>query len=115
VASWTAHVSMASNGLEERDLRELSSEALQSRIRIAGACGATFSPHLARVHPAKLISGLAATVEGLGVEIYESTPVSEIRPHEALTPVGTVRARWVIRATEGYTGSSACRVTGACR
>jgi glycine/D-amino acid oxidase-like deaminating enzyme len=93
------------HGLEERDLRELSSKALQSRIRIAGACGATFSPHLARVHPAKLLSGLAATVEGLGVEIYESTPVSEIRPHEALTPMGTVRARWVIRATEGYTAN----------
>jgi glycine/D-amino acid oxidase-like deaminating enzyme len=27
-----------------------------------------------------------------------------VRPHEALTPAGRVRARWVVRATEGYTG-----------
>ncbi len=29
----------------------------------------------------------------------------EIRAREALTPAGAVRARWVVRATEGYTGS----------
>jgi glycine/D-amino acid oxidase-like deaminating enzyme len=37
------------------------------------------------------------------VTIYERTPVDEIRPHESLTPAGRVRARWVVRATEGYT------------
>ena len=91
------------HGLQEEDLRELSADELRSHIHVAGACGATFSPHLARVHPAKLLSGLAATVAGLGVDIYERTAVSEIRPHEALTSRGTVRAHWVIRATEGYT------------
>jgi len=91
------------HGLDERDLRELSTDELEQRVRIAGARGATFSPHVARVHPAKLLSGLAATVERLGVRIYERTPVSAIRPHEALTPAGSVRARWVVRATEGYT------------
>jgi glycine/D-amino acid oxidase-like deaminating enzyme len=91
------------HGLDERDLHELSAECLRSRIRIAGACGGAFSRHLARMHPAKLLTGLAATVEDLGVEIYERTPVTEIHPHVALTPMGDVRARWVIRATEGYT------------
>ncbi len=91
------------HGLDERDLRELTPDELEQRVHIAGAGGATFSPHVARVHPAKLLSGLAATVERLGVRIYESTPVSEIRAHEAITPAGSVRARWVVRATEGYT------------
>jgi glycine/D-amino acid oxidase-like deaminating enzyme len=91
------------HGLDEHDLRELSPGELHERVRIAGARGATFSPHVSRVHPAKLLTGLAATVEGLGVRIYERTPVSAIRPHEALTSAGTVRARWVVRATEGYT------------
>jgi glycine/D-amino acid oxidase-like deaminating enzyme len=91
------------HGLDVNDLRELTGAELEQRVRIAGARGATFSPHVARVHPAKLLSGLAATVERLGVRIYERTAVSAIRAHEALTPAGAVRARWVVRATEGYT------------
>ena len=91
------------HGLGEDDLRELTPSGLDERVHVAGAHGATFSPHVARVHPAKLIAGLASTVERLGVSIYERTPVNEIRAHEALTAAGRVRARWVVRATEGYT------------
>ena len=91
------------HGLGEEDLRELSRGELEDRLRVAGARGATFSPHVASVHPAKLLAGLAAQVERLGVTIHEGTPVSEIRPREAITPAGAVRARWVVRATEGYT------------
>jgi glycine/D-amino acid oxidase-like deaminating enzyme len=90
-------------GLGEQDLREISAAELAGRVRVGGARGAIFSPHVARIQPAKLLRGLAATVEGLGVSIYEGTPVQEIAPHRALTPVGTVSARWVVRATEGYT------------
>jgi glycine/D-amino acid oxidase-like deaminating enzyme len=91
------------HGLGERDLCELTREQLEQRLRIAGALGASFSPHVARAHPAKLLAGLARAVEGLGVSIYETTPVSAIRPHTAVTPAGAVTARWVVRATEGYT------------
>jgi len=90
-------------GLDEQDLRELDARELERRLVVAGARCGTFSPHVARVHPAKLLVGLAAVVEGLGVAIYESTPVIEIRPREAITAAGTVSARWVVRATEGYT------------
>ncbi len=90
-------------GVEEHSLRSLDAEQLSERIRVAGALGATYSPHVARVHPAKLLVGLARAVESLGVRIYERTPVSEIRPHAAITAAGTVKARWVVRATEGYT------------
>ena len=92
-------------GLGEQDLGELSRPQLDRRLCIAGARGATFSPHVACMHPAKLLVGLAATVERLGVRIHEGTPVSEIRSREAITPAGPVRARWVVRATEGYTSS----------
>jgi glycine/D-amino acid oxidase-like deaminating enzyme len=95
--------SSRAHGLGTEDLRELTATELRARLRVGGALGATFSPHVARVHPAKLIAGLAATVERLGVEIYEATAVSAIRPREAVTPAGSVRARWVVRATEGYT------------
>jgi glycine/D-amino acid oxidase-like deaminating enzyme len=91
------------HGLGENDLHELSVAELSQRVRVAGARSAAFTPHVARVHPAKLVRGLAAAVERLGVPIYERTPVLEIRPHTALTPAGAIRARWVVRATEGYT------------
>jgi glycine/D-amino acid oxidase-like deaminating enzyme len=91
------------SGLSSHDLRELDLRELDDRVRVANARRATFSPHVARVHPAKLVHGLATVVERLGVEIYEATCVSEIRPHAAVSPAGTVRARWVVRATEGYT------------
>jgi glycine/D-amino acid oxidase-like deaminating enzyme len=92
-------------GVGDQDLRELQGDELDQRVRIAGAQLAIFSPHAARVQPAKLVAGLAAAVERLGVTIYEQTPVREILPGQARTAVGDVRARWVVRATEGYTPS----------
>jgi glycine/D-amino acid oxidase-like deaminating enzyme len=93
----------AALGLSEHDLRALDARQLAGRVRVAGARAAVFTPHGARVQPAKLLTGLAAAVARLGVEIHEHTPVGEIRPHLAQTPAGPVRARWVLRATEGYT------------
>jgi glycine/D-amino acid oxidase-like deaminating enzyme len=101
-----AHTSqMRTFGVDEDDLRELSRDQLRQRVRVAGAQLAMFSPHAARVHPAKLVAGLAAAVERLGVTIYEDTPVRELRASEARTDAGGVRARWIVRATEGYTAS----------
>ena len=92
-------------GLDEQDLRELSGRRARARVRVAGAPGATFSPHVARVHPAKLLPAWPERSSGSASRSTSDTPVSEIRPHDALTPAGRVRARWVVRATEGYTAS----------
>ena len=101
-----AHLAeMRALGLGEQDMRELDRDELARRVRVAGAQLALFSPHGARVQPAKLVAGLAAAVERLGVTIYERTPVLEIRAHEARAAGASVRARWVVRATEGYTAS----------
>jgi glycine/D-amino acid oxidase-like deaminating enzyme len=92
-------------GFDERDLRELDREQLAARVHIERAQLAGFSPHVARVQPAKLLGGLAAAVERAGVTIYERTPIHEIRPGEARGEGAAVRARWIVRATEGYTSS----------
>ncbi|MFE5732800.1 NAD(P)/FAD-dependent oxidoreductase [Streptomyces sp. NPDC056528] len=76
-----------------------------ARVRVTGAVGSSWTPHGARLHPVKLVKGLAAAVEALGVTIHESTPVTEIRPKHAVTPYGTVRAPYVLRCTEGFTAS----------
>lgn len=85
------------------DLVELDSGALAARLRVPGARTGHWTPHGARIQPAKLAVGLACVVERLGVEIFEDTVVSEIRPGQAITGRGTVRAEHVIRATEGFT------------
>ncbi|MFE5615130.1 NAD(P)/FAD-dependent oxidoreductase [Streptomyces sp. NPDC056463] len=92
-------------GEKERELYGARETA--DRIRVAGAVGSSWTPHGARLHPVKLVTGLAAAVEALGVTIHESTPVTEIRPKHAITPYGTVRAPYVLRCTEGFTASLA--------
>lgn len=87
------------------DLQVLDADALSERVRIADAKAALWSPHCARIQPAKLVRGLAAAVERLGVPIYENTQVTQIRPQEAVTEHGTVRATYVVRALEGFTAS----------
>jgi glycine/D-amino acid oxidase-like deaminating enzyme len=63
---------------------------------------AVFDPNCARVHPSKLVRGLARVVEANGVAIYEGTEVVSWEPHRVTTTRGTVRADSVIIATEGY-------------
>jgi glycine/D-amino acid oxidase-like deaminating enzyme len=76
-----------------------------ARVRVAGLRGARYTPHCARVQPAKLVRGLAAAVERHGATIHERTTALDIAPRSVRTPTGTVRARWVVRATEGYTAA----------
>ncbi|MGW4470738.1 NAD(P)/FAD-dependent oxidoreductase [Nonomuraea sp. NPDC004354] len=90
-------------GYGEQDLRLLERDERESRLRVAGALDATFSPHCARIQPAKLAVGLARVVEALGVDIFEGTTVTAIKPRQAITTRGVVKAEYVIRATEGFT------------
>ncbi len=92
-------------GQSEADLVELNEAALRDRVRVSGAVAADWTPHAARIHPAKLVSGLAVAVERLGVPIFEGTPVTAMRPHHLETPGGHVRADWIVRATEGFTAT----------
>ncbi len=89
----------------EKDRLLLGARETAERIRVAGVVGGTWTPHGARIHPVKLVQGLARAVEELGVVIHESTPVTEIRPKHAITPYGAVRAPYVLRCTEGFTAA----------
>lgn len=81
----------------------LDRAAAAARVRIDGVLGALWTPHCARLDPARLVAGLARAVRGLGGTIHEGTRVESIEPGRAVTARGTVRARQVIRATEGFT------------
>jgi len=92
---------------EELAWRLLDGGELAERIHVADGLGALFTPHCARVQPAKLVTGLAEAAEAAGAVIHESTRVTEIAPGLAQAETGRVRARFVLRATEGYTADLA--------
>ncbi|MDO0913863.1 FAD-binding oxidoreductase [Streptomyces sp. DT2A-34] len=89
----------------EKDRELFGARETAERVKVADAVGSSWTPHGARVHPVKLVKGLAAAVAALGVTIHELTPVTEIRPKHAVTPYGTVRAPYVLRCTEGFTAA----------
>ena len=81
----------------------LSAQEATARVAVDGVLGARYFAHCARVQPAALARGLADAAERAGAVIHEQTRVTEVRPGVAITPGGTVRARYIVRATEGYT------------
>ncbi|MDQ3483813.1 MAG: FAD-binding oxidoreductase, partial [Actinomycetota bacterium] len=89
-------------GQTEDDLRLLDAVETQQHARAPGALGATYTPHCARVHPGRLVRGLADAVERRGVTIYEQTAATLVEPGRVTTQHGTVRASYVVVATEGY-------------
>lgn len=86
---------------------ELSAGEVAERVRVAGAVSGHLDPDCARVHPAKLVSGVARTVRERGVRIHEDTRVVRIEPGAAVTERGTVRAPVVLRCLEGFTAGLA--------
>ncbi len=98
---------MRSWGFGPDDYRMLDSDEAQSRTGATGVLGATYTPHCAAIHPAKLATGLATLVESAGVTIYEGTPALRIEPGVVRTVHGDVRAPFIVRATEAFTPSLA--------
>ncbi|MGY2188952.1 Gamma-glutamylputrescine oxidoreductase [compost metagenome] len=89
-------------GLNESDYRWLSPEQLAQQIRVAKPYGGIYAPHVATIHPAKLVRGLARTVERMGVRIYENSPVTQWQSGSLRTAKASVRSHWVVPAVEGY-------------
>jgi glycine/D-amino acid oxidase-like deaminating enzyme len=90
-------------GLGPEDISLLDRAEVDARVRVAGARGGVFSPHCARVQPAKLARGLGSAVARRGAAVYERSPVESISPRRVATRGGSVSAPWVVLATEGYT------------
>ena len=90
-------------GFDESDLRLLSAQEAREMGAVSDVLGGVYTPHCAAIHPARLARGLADVLRSRGVTIYEKTPVRRIEPGRVIAAQGTVTARYVIRATEGYT------------
>ena len=99
----------ARNGVGEEDLRWLGANELRDVAWLAGTRGAVYSPHCARIQPARLVRGLADAVERHGAHVFEDTRVNRIVPAtsaqraQVITTQATVTADYVVLATEGFT------------
>ncbi|MGH3273640.1 MAG: NAD(P)/FAD-dependent oxidoreductase, partial [Streptosporangiaceae bacterium] len=90
-------------GFGEADVRLLTAAQAREMAGASQVLGGVYTPHCSAIHPARLVAGLADTVRRAGVQVFERTPVLQIEPRRLTTSAGTVSARYVIRATEGYT------------
>ena len=90
-------------GFGEEHYRWLDAGETSARLKASSVLGAGYTPHCGVVHPARLVRGLASTVERGGTKIYENTRVVEIGNRTVRCETGTVSADVVVRATEGFT------------
>lgn len=90
-------------GFSSADLTLLDESETRQRLNAQSTVGGVYTPHCAAIHPAKLVRSLAARVEALGVRIFEQTFAESIRPGRVITAGGTLRADFIVRATEGFT------------
>lgn len=72
------------------------------RVHAAGARGGVFDPHCARLHPAKLVRGLARALDERGVRIVEGTTVTRVDTGRVETDRGVVTCDRAVIAVEGY-------------
>jgi glycine/D-amino acid oxidase-like deaminating enzyme len=90
-------------GFGEEHHRLLDADEAREVLGATDVLGATYTPHCASIHPARLVRGLARAVERHGVTIHEDTAVTAIEPGVVRTERGDVRARRIVRATEAWT------------
>jgi glycine/D-amino acid oxidase-like deaminating enzyme len=95
--------SARAHGIGEQDLWALAPSELESFARIRGYRLGLYSPHCARIDPARLVRGLADACERAGVVIFERTEALELGPGQVRCREGVVTAAHVLRATESYT------------
>lgn len=89
-------------GHSEEDCYWLNAAQLAEMARFRDGYGGIYHRQVATVNPAKLVTGLAATVERLGVTIYEESSAIDLAQHRVSTREGAIDAAVTICATEGY-------------
>jgi gamma-glutamylputrescine oxidase len=94
--------------------RMLSREEVVTELGTTQYVGGSLNTKAAALHPLNYVRGLARAASAAGIAIHENSPVLRVRQDDGgsivETPRGSVRARQVIYATNGYSD-----LTGATR
>ncbi len=80
---------------------------LGERTYPVGTLASLLDPACARLHPGKLVRGLARVVENMGATIAERTEVLSWVPHRVTTSRGVVTTGSIVVAAEGFGASFA--------
>ncbi|MEH6591286.1 MAG: FAD-binding oxidoreductase [Halioglobus sp.] len=91
-----------STGFDEVDYRWMDPAELKSRLNVRNPQGGIYTPHVARIQPARLVRGLTDALVKKGVKIFEQTRVLEITDGALLTNHGRVKAATRVLAMEGF-------------
>lgn len=106
LAQWNAmrerDAQLRAAGIDPED-ELLDPQQTLGMMRATNVIGGVYTPHCAAIQPAKLVRNLARHVVDSGAQLFEHSPALAVEPGIVRTPAGEVRARNVIRATEGYT------------
>ena len=94
-------------GFSTNDYEWLDATAACAKVNAKGCVGAVYTPHIATIHPLKLVLGLRRAAQSLGVTIHENSRVCELDPGIIKTDAAVLRAKTIVLATEGYSGSFA--------
>ncbi|GHC36218.1 NAD(P)/FAD-dependent oxidoreductase [Aidingimonas halophila] len=89
-------------GHDEANCYWLDADQLAGKVRFRNGYGGIHHRQVATVNPLKMVTGLAATVERLGVTIYERSPATSMVKGEVSTHEGAIEAPVIVCATEGY-------------
>lgn len=82
----------------------LGPQAAHERFAVSQVLGATWTPDCARIHPGKLVHGLASAVRRRGARIIEHCAVAAMTPGRVeLVDGRQLSAPAIIRATEAWT------------
>ncbi|MFM8239493.1 MAG: NAD(P)/FAD-dependent oxidoreductase, partial [Actinomycetota bacterium] len=81
-------------GFGAEDTALLGSDEARGMLGATDVLGATYTPHCAAIHPARLVRSLARTVAARGARIFEQSPATSIEPGIVTTATGRVRASY---------------------
>ncbi len=89
------------------DVELIDEQALQDLKRSPMVSGAIWNKFDGELHPVKYVRGMAAAAKGLGAQIFENTPIIEIKRNQkgliVHTPNGRIRTKHVLLGMNAYT------------
>lgn len=83
-------------------LEYLDRDAFQQVCRSAVYAGGLLDQDAGHLHPMRYVLGLARAAEAAGARIFESTEALELRKDTVRTPKGTLKAKHIVVAGNGY-------------
>lgn len=85
----------------------LEADQVKKNISLNGIYGGLFDPTEGQLNGVQFIRGLKPVLEARSVDIYENSPVTKITEGKTIhveTQHGSVKAKAIVLATNGYTG-----------